>query len=306
MNHHQPFFVIGAPGSGTSMLQAALNRLPHIVMVPDTGFFTLLRHSRRKQQIHWSRIEDRLQIRVASPNCRIRAGAGAREQFERIVNAYLDRINCRGITHFGEGSADLQCRIPLIMQTFPEAKLVLIYRDGRDVALNLANVPGTRKSLYGHFLTWLKHYRIQRRFLQQHPQRVFCVRYEDLVRNTGAELQLIIEFLGVDCDPGIAERCDNQEGNPDRELSGKNNVREAANPCGSCPDLSLRELMYLERWGGWALRELHYECAAEIRGLLPSWQIPMIYGRFAFEAAAQMLERRPNEQARTCFINPAE
>jgi hypothetical protein len=51
----QYFFVVGAPRSGTTMLQQALNRHSQIAIPPETAFFTLLRRGRAGQRQHWAR-----------------------------------------------------------------------------------------------------------------------------------------------------------------------------------------------------------------------------------------------------------
>lgn len=290
MTRFQPFFIIGAPASGTALVQTALNRYSQIEVIPPTNFFSLLRLSERRQHDHWRRIEQRLQIRVDPPARRLRAGAEARQQFERIATDYLVRLDRSGITHVGEMSPGLQCQIPLILRTFPEAKLVLIYRDGREVALSLTRLPGKRGRLFGHFLTWLRYYRIQRRLVRQQPQRVFCMRYEDLVINPDDEIRLASRFLGIGGEPENPEENDQPGGRSEDKAPGDPGLRLTSD-LAACGQTSLprQELASLERWGGWALRELHYECSGEMRRLLPPWLTPTECCRFTYEWALHRL-----------------
>lgn len=303
----QPFFIIGAPRSGTTMLQLALARHSRVAIPPETHFFTLLLRSFRGQQRHWKRIEKYLRIQLDSPTRRIRPGVEAREHFGRLAKSYLDRMRHLGITHFGEKSPEHQLRIPQILETFPQARFVLIYRDGRDVALSLRKVEWMPNDLYVNFLVWLRYYRIQRRFLQQEPQRVICVRYEDLVQNPKAELRPILEFLGLDYEPQVAEGSGNRAGVRDDEMSYKRRALEpiSSNRIGTWTrELTRKEIARLERWGGWALRELHYDCPTEPHGVVLPWYVPWAYGRVATTVGVRTLQRKLDEWLGTSFYWP--
>lgn len=303
----QPFFVIGAPRSGTTMLQLSLARHTRVVMPPETHFFTLVHRSRRGQKRHWERIERGLQVRVDRPACRIRPGPLARLYFSKFAEAYIDKVNSPNASHFGEKSPEHQLRIPSITKSFPDAKFILIYRDGRDVARSLCKVSWMPNNLYVNFSIWLHYFHIQRRFLQREPHRVICVCYEDLVRNPQRELSTIIEFLGLDYEPAMAEGSGDCGIVRHDELPHKSRALEpiSTGRIGTWRrELTHREIARLERWGGWALRELHYECVTKCQRFLPPWHFPNLYGRLAFEAAIRMVKRKTDDLFGTCFYWP--
>lgn len=305
--NQEPFFVIGAPRSGTTMLQLALSRHSRIVIPPETAFFTLLKRSWRGQSRHWTWVEKDLQVRVDPPGHRIRPGPVARGHFCRVADAYLERLGRETVTHFGEKTPEHQRRIPGILRTFPEAKFVLIYRDGRDVAASLTKLSWMPSDLYVAFFVWLHYYRIQRRLLQREPQRVICVRYEDLVRNPSAELRLILGFLGLDYEPQVAEGSGNHDGVTQCELTHKARALQAISPdrIGIWRhELPEKKIARLERWGGWALHELGYECVTDGRSVLPPWHFPVLYSRIATDLAVRTLQRKVDELCGTCFYRP--
>jgi hypothetical protein len=286
------------------MLQMALNRHSRVLIPPETQFFTLLSRSRRGQRLHWKRIQNDLRIAVPPPPHRIGPGAQAREQFRRIAEAYSDRVGKPRATHFGDKSPEHQRRIPALNRTFPEAKLILIYRDGRDVALSLTKVPWMPHDLDVGFALWLHYHRIQRRILQDHPERVFCVRYEDLVCEPEMHLRGVLEFLGLDYEDRVAEGSGNREGVPEFEYSYKGRALEpiTARRIGNWRrELSDEQVARLEGWGGEVLHALGYGLATDGGGRLPAWHFPRLYARTFAWLAGRGLAHTIDEWAGTCF-----
>lgn len=302
----QPFFIVGAPRSGTTMLQLALGRHSRVAAPPETHFFTLTSRSRRGQRRHWEGLTQKLGISIDPPPRRIRPGDEAREQFWRIAEAYLERAGKESATHLGEKSPEHLLRTAAIIETFPEAKFVLIYRDGRDVALSLSKVPWMPRDVRLNFAVWLHYYRVQRRLLREHPQRVICVRYEDLVRQPARELGPVLEFLGLEPEPQVADGCGNGEAVCEHELSYK--ARALQSITSDRIEVWKREMPQtqiasLERWGGWALRDLHYECTTS-SCLTPTWDLPWVYARLAGVVALRTMQRKLDEFFGTCFYWP--
>lgn len=301
-----PFFIVGAPRSGTTMLQMALNRHSRIVIPPETGFFTLVKRSRRGQRRHWSKLASMLGICVDPPDRRIHPGDTAREHFCRIAAAYVHKLGKPNVTHFGEKTPEHMRRLREIIDTFPESKIVVIYRDGRDVALSLTKVDWMPSDIYLNFFVWLYYYRIQRRFLRMHPFRAICVRYEDLVVRPEHSLSIVLDFLGLPYEKEVAEGSGNQDGLPEhhRSFNGRALERISSTRVGNWRrELSPGVIARLERWGGWALRELQYECITDESTRLPLWHYPNLCNRIAFEVLKRECQRRCDEVFNTSFYS---
>src|SRR5947209_17565880 len=129
------FFVVGAPRSGATMLQQALNRHPRVATPPETAFLTLLGLSPARQRRHVERIATDLGIPLRVPERGVRGPEQARALYGEMARLYAGRLGRAGVTHFGEKSPEHQRRLGLLRRVFPGARVVLIYRDGRDVAL---------------------------------------------------------------------------------------------------------------------------------------------------------------------------
>lgn len=252
------------------MLQQALNRHSRIVLPPETKFFfSLYRRTLRQQRRHWRRIQSDLGIELPPPERRVRSVEQARAVFFRIADAYCRRLGRRvgpeDVLYFGDKTPEHTSRLNWIREVFPDAKILFLYRDGRDVALSLSTVPWIRCTVYGGMLIWLYYYRFLKREMLSSSSNVLFVRYEDVVFGPQEQFERILDFLGLGYEPQVAEGWGNREGIPERELWWKGRALEPIRPdrVGLWRrQLSEREVEELERLAGGALDELGYELAS--------------------------------------------
>ncbi|HQU47504.1 MAG TPA: sulfotransferase [Pirellulales bacterium] len=257
------FFVVGCPRSGTTLLQQALNRHSQIAIPPETSFATLVRSSYRRQVEHVRCINADLGISLPLPAAQIRRLEDVRLLYDKMADGYVKRLG-RAVTHFGEKTPRHQRFLPQLWTWFPDAKVVLIYRDGRDVALSLSKVPWMPGDVRVGFALWLHYVRAQRRVPAARASQLHLVRYEDFVTFPERELRSVAAFLGLDYEPAMADACGNREGINPGEADWK---AAAAGPISEArigrwrEELSTAELCLLERWGGRALGGLGYALA---------------------------------------------
>lgn len=266
------------------MLQQALNRHSRVAVPPETAFFTFLGLSKRFQAEHLERINADLQIALPIPSNRVRSALEARALYEEIERCYLERLGKCGVTHFGEKSPEHQRRLDRIHQVFPEAKILLIYRDGRDVACSLRKLPFMSSDLFVNFALWLHYYRLQKRAQKSGRFDLLCVRYEDVVRSPESEFSRILEFLELPAEPYVVEGHGNSSGIPTWEYPWKARALERISTARIGlwrQELSMREITFLERWGGNVLKELGYELTTAATERLPWWFFPRLFWRSA-------------------------
>ncbi len=265
----QFFFIIGSPRSGTTMLQMALNRHSRVLIPPETHFFSLPYRSRRGQIMQWRRIQKDLGVDVAPPPRRLTRDESVWPYYVQLMDAYIhkSRLDYESTGWVGEKSNDHTKRVDLIVRAFPDAKFLLVDRDGRDVALSLMKVPWMPHDLELCFALWLHYQRIQGRALQEHAGRIFRVRYEDLVTAPESWLRAITGFLGLDYEPEMARGSGNRRGIPDFEMGYK---KQAIHPISTHRvgnwhrELSPGQVGRLERMGGRVLQALGYDLAATL------------------------------------------
>lgn len=268
-------FIVGSGRSGTTVLQQALNRHSRIVIPPETGFFLdILGQPLRSQRYQMRRINADLGIDVPVPNLRVTQARDALLLYERIARAYLDRLERSGVTYWGEKSPRHLLVLARIRELIPDARIILVYRDGRDVALSLSRVPWAPDDLYLNFRTWLRYDRRQQWAERQRGINLLCVKYEDFVSAPEPHLRRVASFLEIDYEPAMAEGSGNQDGVPVREFAWK---RDALDPINANrierwrKELSPREVAVLERLGGDALKRLGYPLATDGRTPLPKF-----------------------------------
>ncbi len=91
-----------------------------------------------------------------------------------------------------------------IQKDFPNARFVFIYRDGRDVSIDLKEVNWGPNNLYSACLVWKRHMesilRSKREFQKAAYHEVY---YEQLVQDPEKIVPKIFEFLEVDYEPGV-------------------------------------------------------------------------------------------------------
>jgi len=131
-------------------------------------------------------------------------------------------------------------RIPFLRAVFPEAKIVHIVRDGRDVACSL--VPGIGGDHWSHLkppswrelsteytgvvrcaLAWKEIVEIALADLACAPHHT--VRYEDLVTQPESVARQLLRYLGIHEDPAVFEFCRRISNFPESSYHAQHQVR---------------------------------------------------------------------------------
>ncbi len=285
----EKFFIVGCPRSGTTMVQQALNRHSGIVIPPETKFFfSFLGHSRRVQLRHLKRINNDLRINLPEPDHRIESAPEARAFYEAMAGQYIDRLGKKNVVYFGEKTPEHTGHLPRIRQLFPDAKIIVLYRDGRDVALSLTKMPWMCPDLYVNFVVWLYYYHVVRKIkLKGHPNFYFA-RYESIVADPAKELGRLLEFLELPYESKVADGWGNREGVPEREYAWKEQAlhKITVDRVGVFRrELSTQQIAILERLGRRALVALDYDLMTDGKtALSPAFLLNLSYrfARFAY------------------------
>jgi hypothetical protein len=267
------FFIVGCPRSGTTMVQQALNRHSQVVIPPETKFFfSFFGHSHRRQLRHVERLNADLGITLPRPPARVATVAQGRDLYDDMARRYLERLGKGGVAYFGEKTPEHTGHMPRIRQLFPDAKIIVLYRDGRDVALSLTKVPWMSRDLYVNFLVWLYYHRVVRDARNAGLPDLYFARYEDIVADPEAELGAMLRFLDLPGEPAVARGWGNSEGIPRREYAWKRRALEkiSTDRVGLFrQELSDFQVGVLERLGGPALASLGYDLLTDGKRRLP-------------------------------------
>lgn len=213
----QPFFIIGSPRSGTTLLRAILAQHPAVFIPPENGALgamirTFAAHRSEPWEAVVAAVLDAFGQGYEFPHwgvdvAAIRPAAEAVPRDRRSLAGLLDLIyrhygatQCPGASRWGDktvpGNVTHLGKIDLV---FPEARYVHIVRDGRDCVASAVSV-GMFHQDYGYAAYgWRDTLRRCRRFAPKLrvEGRLFDVRYEDLIVNPEPVVSGLCRFLGL-------------------------------------------------------------------------------------------------------------
>lgn len=254
------------------MVQQALNRHSKIAIPPETKFFfSFLGHSKSQQLQHLQRLNQDLNINLQLPKHGIRTEEAARDFYEEMADQYVNRLTDKSVSWFGEKTPEHTSHLARMRHVFPESKLLVLYRDGRDVALSLSKAPWMNGGLYVSFMVWLYYQRLVRRARESRLPNVHFARYEDIVANPDREFSSILNFLDLPDESAVAKGWGNREGIPEREYPWKANALKKINTgrVGTFrSELNPTQIAILERLGKQTLAEFGYPLLTDGRNQL--------------------------------------
>ncbi|HTF87055.1 MAG TPA: sulfotransferase [Planctomycetota bacterium] len=194
-----PFFVLGAPRSGTSLLGDLLDTHGNLRVTQELNLTGILRGV-QELTAHRARTE-----RVGREEILTRDGKTDAAAYVRQLIA--SELAESGKQRYGDKHTVYCFEIPKLEALFPGAQYVHIIRDGRDVAYSaLDNLSWSRhwrfadwtpKSYAQAASWWSDHVRAARNGgARLGPERYLEVRYEDLMASPRDTMARIFEFLG--------------------------------------------------------------------------------------------------------------
>ena len=223
-----------ASRSGTTLLTVMLGRHRAIAMMPETHFFLrVVSKETDRPATH----EEILRRFWQSPRA-ADLGLGAEaisSRFALKAPTYPD-LFCTLLEMFaerwkkplaGEKTPFHLLRVPMILQWFPEARIVCIVRDGRDVVRSILEAPWTaHRSLRRQAWKWTQCAQRARRLLYDYPRQFQVIRYEDLVLDPEMVLRRVNAFFGVDFDAAQLDAGGSSPAVPAHERQWKANAVE--------------------------------------------------------------------------------
>ena len=216
MAEKPPFFIIGCPRSGTSLVSRVLDSHHRLGVPYESHIFNIFYpwfedYGDLADPASRSRlIDDILATDVLGDwqprPTREQVHAALREaSFGGIFDAVLRAwIRATGKQRWGEKTPQHVFYWEAISRFFPEAQVIHIVRDGRDVALSWISARFGPKTVYGAAREWSRYLAAVERLKQTTaPERICEIRYEDLVTAPQAIAMRLCEFLDEDFDPNM-------------------------------------------------------------------------------------------------------
>ncbi len=214
MAERPPFpFVVGCERSGTTLLRLILDAHPQLAVPPESYFIVDLyrRHARDGvvdtgamasdlEANRWFRAWD-LPEGEAGRTLGGEAGVEFAEAIRRVYGRYAE---LHGKARYADKTPAYVQHIRLLARVFPEARFVHLIRDGRDVAMSLAEVRWGPGDVLDAALQWAE--RVSRGREAGHEvgaHRYLEVRYERLVAEPEPVLREVAEFCELAFDEAM-------------------------------------------------------------------------------------------------------
>ena len=201
-----PFFIVGSQRSGTTMLRLMLNNHPNIAIPFESGFIpemarraetfgdlTAMDNRRRLleeiAESSWVRrgnlitdLDELVQLPAASYG----------ELVDNIFSSYAAR---QGKSRWGDKTPGYITELDSIRAALPNARIIHLVRDGRDVAMSMKNVSWGSPHIIRLAQSWRWNVTIGHRMGCMIPDDYLLLRFEDLVRNPASMLRRVCEFI---------------------------------------------------------------------------------------------------------------
>jgi hypothetical protein len=168
---------------------------------------------------------------------------------------------------FGEKTPEHFLYLPQIISFFPQAKIIGVVRDPRDVLLSLRDVNWAQGNMLGQVRQWKESVTLVMRWKEKFPDRVSVVLYEDILQNTENELKRLCRFLDVLYEPEMVDytlRC-RPNFNPDQEPWKKKNLEPL--DAGNCSkwetEMNPQMVRVIERYANTELKRMQYPIRGE-------------------------------------------
>ena len=210
-----PIFIIGSQRSGTSFLYRLVQKYLKIGFGRDNGNFIRLQkllpcYGDLEQKENISKLVKDI-VNIPEFKKRFHGLTIDVEEFvenlqtktypEVVRRFYAEWADLKGNLRWGGKTPDYAMHAPELFELFPDAKLIHIIRDGRDVALSLFNLNWGPKSALFAARHWQERVRAAIAFGRKLAPRSYMeLRYENLLQQPEIEFEHLVRFIEYEGD----------------------------------------------------------------------------------------------------------
>ena len=200
---HNPslFFIVGCGRSGTTLLQSICLRVPNVMVGPETKFFGVFPpHSSLSSPASWQKALEKIQLIADRDHMQLEWADDEINPINRTHKALLKAwLHALGRPHqaqwIGDASNVHTPHILRLAQLFPQAKIIHLFRDPRDVVAS-QYVAWQTSTIRGS-LRWYRAYQTHLK-AQSHlsKDQYYFLKYEDLVINPQDTISSLCTWMG--------------------------------------------------------------------------------------------------------------
>lgn len=216
-NSNPPIFIVGAPRSGTTLLQYMLKSHPEISLPTGESHFFIPFYQRRAE-FGDLKVKENLKFLLTEIyNARSDFFDDDLHGIKFDINILTDKLHAinvstvpdvisaifqlnadaEGKKFWGEKTPYYILHLPIIKEMFPDARIVHIIRDGRDCAISMLERRWDLRiyNIYHAAYTWTKYVKSGQDFGKINPDSYFEIHYEDILTSPQKSLKALCNFL---------------------------------------------------------------------------------------------------------------
>ena len=200
---YSPIFIVGCPRSGTNLLRDLLRSHPHLAFPGESHFIPdfYKGYGDPKNEREARRLAGRiLRVNWVRPwGVQLDPSAFAEDRSYRQVvsRIYAEWASKQNKIRWGDKTPHYVTKIPTLLEIFPSAKIIHIYRDGRDVALSWLRVRFGPRNLFAAARDWKAMVSAGHQAGATLPHETYLeVRYESLLSHSEETMKHVCEFIG--------------------------------------------------------------------------------------------------------------
>lgn len=194
----EPFFLVGAERSGTTLMGLILDHHPHIYCPYESDYLIeyLDENGGEPSPVVLQNLLSKDRI-ARLDGFSIREG----QSYKEAARSFLRE----GAEASGKplSGAIIHSHLPLLLKVWPQAKILHLIRDPRDVAPSVVTMGWAGNPWHGA-QPWLRSFKEAAVLLEQVPaKRKMRLTFEDLVTDPQDALTQVCDFLGTSFDPAM-------------------------------------------------------------------------------------------------------
>jgi len=216
----EPIFIVGTPRSGTTLLRLILDSHPEIAITPESSFlfstlslwdglYPCLTDKRSIEKF----IKDLKKLPQVRNWLLDTCTADMLQKDKKINNlsSFIDAIfsnyaHSKGKKRWGDKTPKNLYAIDEIIKMFHFAKIVIVIRDCRDVAMSLNKAEFSKISYISAAKRWQRDANMTKKIIQKYDKQIYLLKYENLLENPNKTIISVLKFLDLPNDPDIMER----------------------------------------------------------------------------------------------------
>jgi len=217
INHEKPLFIVGPKRSGTTLVRKVFNAHSKITIPPPSSLYRFF----RSDVYTYGDLNDDKNILELIEDCLNSPSVKAHWGFKVTPNEILTllpeksfrgifitlfHLYCKkfGTTIWGEKVPTNVFWLKEIIEDFPQARLLFIYRDGRDASVDQAELSWGPMNIYTASLAWQSHVNAMleaKKFLK--PGSYYELFYEKFVNDPERFTKDACHHLDIEYEPGM-------------------------------------------------------------------------------------------------------